>query len=157
MDLLGLLRELSSAGISDVVLLVVIPLLTRYWIIEAKQEMRQEMRGALDDKSKEIYRYIDTKFEAQDTKFEAQDARFDAQDIKLKELDARFDAQDAHIDQLDRKNDVRAYDITSHLIDVRERLANIEGRMGIYPPRRGVEPPMPEPAPEQERSELSRS
>lgn len=48
-------------------------------------------------------------------------------------------------------------ELLHHLIDVRERLANIEGRMGIYPPRRGVEPPMPEPAPEQERSELSRS
>ncbi|MYA93373.1 MAG: hypothetical protein F4Y30_08165, partial [Chloroflexi bacterium] len=62
MDILSLLRELSSAGISDVVLLVIIPLLTRYWLIqtrvELRKEMRQEMQDALDDKSKEIYRYI---------------------------------------------------------------------------------------------------
>ena len=147
MDILGLIKELSSAGISDIVLLVVIPIAVRYWLIQSRidlrNELRQEWRDALDDKSKEIYRYIDTKF--------------DAQDAKLKEHDARFDAQDARIDQLDRKNDARAYDITLHLIDVRERLANIEGRMGIYPPRRGVEPPIPEPAAMPESGEPSQS
>ena len=120
MDLVGLLRELSSAGISDVVLLVVIPIVTRYWIIqsrvELRKELRQEWRDALDDKSNEIYQYIDAKFEAQDAKIEAHDARFDrmdarfvAQDARFDQIDARFVAQDARFDQLDRKNDARAY------------------------------------------------
>ena len=70
MDILALLKEVSSSGFSDVVLLVAIPLVMRYWIIqsriEQRKEMRQELRDALDDKSTEIYRYIDAKFEAQD-------------------------------------------------------------------------------------------
>ncbi len=137
MDLLGLLGELSNTGISDVVLLVVIPLLVRYWISEAKRELRDDINVRIKENNQHIF----ARFDAQDAKFEARfralEARFDAQD-------ARFDAQDARIDQLDSKNDSRAYDITMHLIDVRERLANIEGRMGVYPPRRGVEPPAPE-------------
>ena len=147
MDLLGLIRELSGNGISDVVLLIGLPLWVRHLIIQSRteqgKETRQEIRDALDEKSKEIYRYIDSKFEAQGT--------------RLDKIDERFDAQEARIDQLDRKNDQRAYDLTMHLIDVRERLANIEDRMGIYPPRRGVEPPTPEPAEAPESGEPEQS
>ncbi|MDE2821056.1 MAG: hypothetical protein OXI40_15090 [Chloroflexota bacterium] len=150
MDILGLLRELNTAGISDVLLLVVIPLILRYWIIQSRIEQRKELRDALDDNNKEIYRYIDAKFEAVDARFAAHDARFD-------QIEARLIAHDAKFDQLDRKNDSRAYDMTLHLIDIRERLANIEGRMGIYPPRRGVEPPIPEPAAEPESGESAQS
>jgi len=150
MDILGLLRELNTAGISDVLLLVVIPLILRYWIIQSRIEQRKELRDALDDNNKEIYRYIDAKFEAVDARFAAHDARFD-------QIEARLIAHDAKFDQLDRKNDSRAYDMTLHLIDIRERLANIEGRMGIYPPRRGVEPPVPEPAAEPESGESAQS
>lgn len=161
MDILALLRELSSAGISDVVLLVVIPLMMRYWIIqsriEQRKEMRQELRNALDDKSKEIYQYIDAKFDAHDAKFDAHDAKLEAHDGRFDQIDARLAAHDAKMDQLDRKNDSRAYDITLHLIDVRERLANIEGRLDLYPPRRGVEPPIPEPGAERESGEPAQS
>ncbi len=157
MDILGLLKEFSSSGALEVILLVVIPLLVRYWIIQSRIEMRQELRDVLDDNNKEIYRYIDAKFDAQDAKLEAHDTRFDRIDARFDRIDARFAAQDARFDQLDRKNDSRAYDITLHLIDVRERLANIEGRMGIYPPRRGVEPPTPEPAAEPESGESAQS
>ncbi|MDE2949956.1 MAG: hypothetical protein OXT68_04240 [Chloroflexota bacterium] len=150
MDIPGLLRELNTAGISDVLLLVVIPLILRYWIIQSRIEQRKELRDALDDNNKEIYRYIDAKFEAVDARFAAHDARFD-------QIEARLIAHDAKFDQLDRKNDSRAYDMTLHLIDIRERLANIEGRMGIYPPRRGVEPPVPEPAAEPESGESAQS
>ncbi|MDE2857666.1 MAG: hypothetical protein OXN94_07445 [Chloroflexota bacterium] len=150
MDILGLLRELNTAGISDVLLLVVIPLILRYWIIQSRIEQRKELRDALDDNNKEIYRYIDAKFEAVDARFAAHDARFD-------QIEARLAAHDTRFDQLDRKNDSRAYDMTLHLIDIRERLANIEGRMGIYPPRRGVEPPIPEPAAEPESGESAQS
>lgn len=156
MDLLGLLRELSATGILELILLVGLPLYMRYMISEAKHDLRQEMRGALDDNNKEIYRYMDAKFEAVDAKFEAQnakleahDARFDQIDARLAAHDARFDAQDARMEQLDRKNDSRAYDITLHLIDVRERLANIEGRLGLPTPRMpAVSPPLEAPAEE---------
>ena len=165
MDILALLRELSNSGISDIVLLVVIPLLVRYWISEAKSELRQEMRsevsGAIDEKLKEFREYIDARFDAQDARFDAQDAKFkdfrEHMDARFDAQDARFDKQDARIDQLDRKNDSRAYDMTLHLIDVRERLANIEGRLGMYPPRRGVDPPIPEPAAEPESNEPAQS
>ena len=166
MDILGLLQELSSAGISEVVLLIVIPVAVRYLIIKAasdlRKEMRQEVRDALDDKSKEIYRYMDARFDAQDARFDAHDKRFDqldarldAHDKRFDRIDARLDAHDRRFDQSDRKNEARAYDVTMHLIDIRERLANIEGRMGIYPPRRGLEPPVPEPVVEAESSEPS--
>jgi len=54
MDIRGLLRELNTAGISDVLLLVVIPLILRYWIIQSSSERSREWRDALDDHTKEI-------------------------------------------------------------------------------------------------------
>ena len=177
MDILGLLRELSNSGVSDIVLLVVIPLLVRYWIGEAKSELRDDIDARIQDNNKHIFARFDAqdakfearfdaqdarfdaqdakfnaRFDAQDARFDAQDARFDAQDARFDRIDsrfdridsrfekvdsrfdkvdARFDAQDARIDQLDRKNEQRAYDITGHLIDVRERLANIEGEWDL--------------------------
>ncbi len=143
------------------ILLLVIPLMMRYMISEAKQELRRDFNQAIDSKIKDFGEVIDAKNsdlrEYIRARFDAQDARLDAQDAKFKDLrehmdarfnaqDARFDKQDARIDQLDRKNDSRAYDMTLHLIDVRERLANIEGRLGIATPRMSaVSPPVEEP------------
>ena len=118
MDILGLLRELSNSGISDVVLLVVIPLLVRYWISEAKADLRKELDESMDSK---LIGYQ-----------QKMDVRFDANDKRFDQIDARLDRQDKRTDLLYQQN----VEIAAHLMDLRERLANIEGRMGIYPPRR---------------------
>ena len=161
MDILALIRELSDSGLDSVALLVVLPLVMRYMILQSRVEMRQEMRDALDDNNKEIYRYVDAKFEAQDAKFEArfdtQDAKLEAHDARFGQIDARLAAHDALFDRNDRKNESRYYDLIQHLMDLRERLAHIEGRLGFYPPSRGVEPPIPEPGAEPESSEPAQS
>lgn len=143
MDVIGLLKELSSTGLFDAVLLVAIPLLVGNWISDAKQELRQEFNDSIDAKLNDFREVVNS--------------RFDRIDDKFVRIDEKFGRIDDRLLQLDRKNDSRAYDMTLHLIDVRERLANIEGRMGIYPPRRGVEPPVPEPTTEPEGSETAQS
>ncbi len=151
MDILALLRGLKEAGITDLILLIALPLLTRHAILGGKKKQRQgifeDFRASVTRLFYRAGRRISSIFAAKFTLF----------GTSRNLHDARFDKQDARIDQLDRKNDSRAYDMTLHLIDVRERLANIEGRLGMYPPRRGVDPPIPEPAAEPESNEPAQS
>lgn len=150
MDLVGLLRELSGTGISVYVAVGVALVVVRYWFSETRREISKE---------------IDEKIGAAKNDFQ-QSFRELRQEIR----EAKTDSSQAHKETRQEINAVRVYaeqshqetrqemkDITLHLIDVRERLANIEGRMGIYPPRRGVEPPIPEPAAEPESGESSQS
>ena len=132
MDILALLREFTSSGISDIALLVVIPLLVRYWISESRSELRQDFNDAMDAKLHDNN--------------EVMNARFDQLERRMDQFERRMDQLDRKLDQHDRKNESRAYDIMQHLMDLREQLANIEGRLGISPPRRGLETPMPTPA-----------
>ena len=129
LDLIGLLRELSSTGISDFVIVGVALLVVRFWLSEMRSELRQEMSNKFGELRQEMNTNTNELREEIDTKTG----------------EVRLASEQGH------------KEILLHLIDVRERLANIEGRMGIYPPRRGVEPPIPELATEPESGERAQS
>ena len=135
MDLIALLKELTSTGISDFVFVGVTLVVVRYWFSETRREISKE---------------IDDKVGSAKTDLEAL-IRENRQEIAAIRADSRqdFDAARAYSEQAHQETRQEMRDVMLHLIDVRERLANIEGRLGAPTPRMsGVSPPLDTPAEE---------
>ena len=118
MDLIAVLKELSSLGITDVVCAIFFLYFFRRWLNEMPKEIFRE--------STEFHRvcYIQ---------------RIDPSGILYKQLAAKTGEVGTYSDQSHKE-------VLLHLMDVRERLANIEGRLGLPPPRPSIPPPALEPA-----------
>ncbi len=142
MDLIGLIRELTSSGISDFVFVGVILLAVRYWLSELRRDISKE----IDDKIGAV-------------KTEVQQSH---QELRQEIRDVRTYSEQSHTELRQEIREARTYseqshqetrqemkEIMLHLIDVRERLANIEGRLGAPTPRMSaVSPPLEAPAEE---------
>ena len=178
MDLIGLLKELTSTGISDFVFIAVALVVVRYWFSETRREISKEIddkigtaKAEFQQSFQEIRQEVravrtyaeqahqDTRQEIRDTRTEFTQAH---QDTRQEIRDARTESTQAHQDTRQEIRDARTEstqahqdtrqelkEIMLHLIDVRERLANIEGRLGAPTPRMsGVSPPLEAPAEE---------
>ena len=153
MDLIGLLRELSSTGISDFVVIGVALVVVRYWFSETRREISKE----IDDKIGAVQG--DFQQSHKELRQEIRDVGTYSEQSH-KEMRQEFNEVKTSLDQSIKENrqeirDVRTYseqshkEIMLHLIDVRERLANIEGRLGAPTPRMSaVSPPLETPADE---------
>ena len=142
MDLIGLLKELTSTGISDFVFIAVALVVVRYWFSETRREISKEIDdkiGTANTEFQQSFQEIRQEVRAVRTYVE-QTHQETRQEIR----DARTESTQAH---QDTRQELK--EIMLHLIDVRERLANIEGRLGAPTPRMtGVSPPLEAPAEE---------
>ena len=130
LDLIVLLKELSSTGISDVVIIGVALLVVRYWLSETRREISKEIDDKIGSAKSDLEQSIQQETGALRTQFE-QSHRENRQEI----IAVRTYSEQSH------------KEIMLHLIDVRERLANIEGRLGEPTPRMSaVSPPLESPA-----------
>ncbi len=153
MDLIGLIKELTSSGISDFVFVGVILLAVRYWLSELRRDISKEIddkigavRGDFQQSHQELrqeIRDVRTYTEQSHTELrqEIRQARTYTEQSR-KDMRQEFSATRTNSEQSHKE-------IMLHLIDVRERLANIEGRLGTPTPRMSaVSPPLETPAEE---------
>ncbi len=164
MDLIGLIKEVTSSGISDFVFVGVILLAVRYWLSELRREISKEIDdkiGAFKIEVQQSFQEVRQEIIATRTEsrqdFNAartyseqlhQELR---QEIAAVRTESRqeFSAARTYSEQSHQETRQEMKDIMLHLIDVRERLANIEGRLGAPTPRMsGVSPPLDAPAEE---------
>lgn len=164
MDLIGLLKKLTSTGISDFVFLGVILVVVRYWFSETRREISKEIDdkvGSARTDFQESFQEMRQEIRAVKTSLEEsiKENRLEIGAVRTETRqeirEARTDSSQAHKETRQEINAVRAYTEQSHketmlhLIDVRERLANIEGRLGAPTPRMSaVSPPLEAPADE---------
>ena len=146
MDLIGLIKELTSSGISDFVFVGVILLAVRYWLSELRREISKE----IDDKIGAATNDVQQSF--QELRQEITATRTES---RQEFNSARTYSEQSHTELRHEIREARSYSEQSHketmlhLIDVRERLANIEGRLGAPTPRMSaVSPPLEAPAEE---------
>ena len=142
MDLIGLLKELTSTGISDFVFIAVALVVVRYWFSETRREISKEIDDKIGTAKAEFQQsFQEIRQEVRAVRTYAEQAH---QDTRQEIRDARTESTQAH---QDTRQELK--EIMLHLIDVRERLANIEGRLGAPTPRMsGVSPPLEAPAEE---------
>ena len=142
MDLIGLLKELTSTGISDFVFVGVTLLAVRYWLSETRREISDEIDDKLGAFKNEVRQtFQEVRQEIRETRVESSQAH--------RETRQEIQAVRTYAEQSHQETRQEMKDIMLHLIDVRERLANIEGRLGAPTPRiSGVSPPLEAPAEE---------
>ncbi len=142
MDLIGLIKELTSSGISDFVFVGVILLAVRYWLSELRRDISKE----IDDKIGAVRG--DFQQSHQELRQEIRDVRTYSEQSHT-ELRQEIRQARTYSEQSHQETRQEIKEIMLHLIDVRERLANIEGRLGAPTPRMSaVSPPLEAPAEE---------
>ncbi|MDE2637107.1 MAG: hypothetical protein OXI30_12155 [Chloroflexota bacterium] len=144
MDLIVLLKELSSTGISDFVIVGVALLVVRYWFSETRREISKEIDdkvGALKTDLEPLIKENRQELAAfrTETRQEFGALRTEMQqEVSALRTETRLEFNES------RATSEQSHKETMlHLIDVRERLANIEGRLGAPTPRMSaVSPPL---------------
>lgn len=162
--MIGLINELTSSGVSDIVFVGVILLAVRYWLSETRREISKE----IEDKTGAVKTEVQQSH--QELRQEIRDVRTYSEqshtELRQEIRDVRTYTEQSHNElrqeiaavRMESRQEFSATRTTSeqshkeimlHLIDVRERLANIEGRLGAPTPRMsGVSPPLDAPAEE---------
>ena len=157
MDLIVLLKELSSTGISDFVIVGVALLVVRYWFSETRREISKEIDEKVGALKSDMEQSIqENRQEIVALRTETQQGFSGIRTETRQEITAlrtetrqEFNALRADSEHAHQETRQEIKEMMLHLIDVRERLANIEGRLGAPTPRMSaVSPPLESPAEE---------